>query len=444
MKGKLEKKNSETKLEVTRDEVTNKAMQPQITEDSKYYLLVSFSLALMAIAFLFQSPIEIFDGMKVIMRSSGKLLTDYMELTSIGAAFFNSGLLTLLSVLMVRSQKITISGPLVAGILTVCGFSLFGKNLFNSIPITLGVMLYAKFERRPFSHFVLISLFGTALGPVVSEFAFGMGLEPWKGIALGYLIGIGIGLILPPLSSHFLSFHKGFSLYNIGFTSGIIGMFITAISRMFGHEIESVSILSSGNNLSLSIVIIGFCFVFFGLGFYYNGMSIGGYPKLLKHSGKLVTDFFLLEGFETTLINMGLQGIVATSYVLLVGGELNGPVIGGILTIMGFSAFGKHPRNSIPIFIGVYLAAIFNIYQPNSTNALLAALFGTTLAPISGYYGSFAGVVAGFLHMALVMNIGYLHGGMNLYNNGFSGGFTAAILVPIYDAILNLKKEKKA
>ena len=78
------------------------------------------------------------------------------------------------------------------------------------------------------------------------------------------------------------------------------------------------------------------------------------------------------------------------------------------------------------------------------TNALLAALFGTTLAPISGYYGSLAGVVAGFLHMALVMNIGYLHGGMNLYNNGFSGGFTAAILVPIYDAILNLKKEKKA
>ena len=105
MKGKLEQQNSETKLEVTRDEVTNKAMQPQITEDSKYYLLVSFSLALMAIAFLFQSPIEIFDGMKVIMRSSGKLLTDYMELTSIGAAFFNSGLLTLLSVLMVRSQK---------------------------------------------------------------------------------------------------------------------------------------------------------------------------------------------------------------------------------------------------------------------------------------------------------------------------------------------------
>ncbi|CRH22816.1 Putative membrane protein (fragment) [Carnobacterium maltaromaticum] len=88
MKGKLEKKNSETKLEVTRDEVTNKETQPQITEDSKYYLLVSFSLALMAIAFLFQSPIEIFDGMKVIMRSSGKLLTDYMELTSIGASFF--------------------------------------------------------------------------------------------------------------------------------------------------------------------------------------------------------------------------------------------------------------------------------------------------------------------------------------------------------------------
>jgi len=25
-----------------------------------------------------------------------------------------------------------------------------------------------------------------------------------------------------------------------------------------------------------------------------------------------------------------------------------------------------------------------------------------------------------------------LHAGMNLYNNGFSGGFTAALLVPIF------------
>ncbi|MGX7419359.1 DUF1576 domain-containing protein [Carnobacterium gallinarum] len=435
MKGKLAK-TSEQVLEKQEGFTKN-----EVTEDTKYYLLVAFSLSLMMLGFVFQTPGEIWEGMKLIMTSSGKLLTDYMELASIGAAFFNSGLLTLLSVLMVRSQKVSISGPLVAGILTVCGFSLFGKNLFNSIPITLGVVLYAKFEHRPFSHFLLISLFGTALGPVVSELAFGMGFEPVTGILIGYGVGIIIGAILPPLSGHFLSFHKGFSLYNIGFTSGIIGMFITSVIRMFGGTIESASILSSGNNVNMSIVVFSFCLLLFMLGFYYNGKSLSGYPLLLKHSGKLVTDFFLLEGFGKTLINMALQGVIATCYVLLVGGQLNGPIIGGIFTIIGFSAFGKHPRNSIPIFIGVYLASILNIYQPDSTNALLAALFGTTLAPISGYYGSVYGIIAGFMHMALVMNVGYLHGGMNLYNNGFSGGFTAALLVPIYDAILSRKKE---
>jgi len=38
----------------------------------------------------------------------------------------------------------------------------------------------------------------------------------------------------------------------------------------------------------------------------------------------------------------------------------------------------------------------------------------------------------------MVMNVGAVHGGMNLYNNGFSGGFVAAFLVAI---ITSLKKE---
>jgi hypothetical protein len=38
------------------------------------------------------------------------------------------------------------------------------------------------------------------------------------------------------------------------------------------------------------------------------------------------------------------------------------------------------------------------------------------------------------MHLTLVMNIGYLHGGVNLYNNGFSGGLVASILVPILEA----------
>ena len=31
----------------------------------------------------------------------------------------------------------------------------------------------------------------------------------------------------------------------------------------------------------------------------------------------------------------------------------------------------------------------------------------------------------------IVTNIGYLHGGLNLYNNGLAGGFVAMILIPL-------------
>jgi len=161
--------------------------------------------------------------------------------------------------------------------------------------------------------------------------------------------------------------------------------------------------------------------------------------RLWSRSGRLVSDFIASDGFSVVLVNMGLLGVLATSYVLVVGGELNGPILGGIFTIIGFGAFGKHPLNTMPILLGVFLAATLHVFDTHSTSALLAALFGTTLAPLTGAYGWAVGIIAGFLHMSMVMNIGYLHGGMNLYNNGFSGGFIAATLVPLLEAL----KERK-
>jgi hypothetical protein len=65
---------------------------------------------------------------------------------------------------------------------------------------------------------------------------------------------------------------------------------------------------------------------------------------------------------------------------------------------------------------------------------LISALFGTTIAPIAGQYGPLVGIVAGILHLTVVTNIGVVHGGINLYNNGFSGGMVAGFMLPIIDA----------
>ena len=56
---------------------------------------------------------------------------------------------------------------------------------------------------------------------------------------------------------------------------------------------------------------------------------------------------------------------------------------------------------------------------------------GGGLAPFAGRFGWKAGILAAFVHMSVVLNVGGLHGGLNLYNNGFSAGIVAMILLPI-------------
>ncbi|WP_237036679.1 DUF1576 domain-containing protein [Mediannikoviicoccus vaginalis] len=409
----------------------------------EYLILYAFGLLLLLSSFFVNSPKEIFDGMNTIFFSPSNLTTDYIEIGNLGAALFNSGMMTLLSIFLARRVGAMINGPLIAGIFIVSGFSFFGKNILNSIPITIGVYLYARSIKLPFKNYILPALFGSCLGPLVSEIAFGMNLDLFKGILIGYLAGIFVGYIIPPLSQSFLRFHRGFSLYNVGFTAGIIGMFITATFKMFNVNIETVSYISSGHDLELSIIlyIIFVAMVFIGI--VKSGNIIKEYKELLKNTGQLVADFFDLYGYGITLFNMGVMGIIFTTYILLIGGELSGPVVGGILTVVGFSSFGKHPKNTIPILIGARLAVLLNIYDENSASSLMIMLFGTNLAPICGKYGFIAGAVAGFVHVAVVSNLAYLHGGLNLYNNGFAGGFVAATLVPLYDSIILAYKRRK-
>ena len=167
--------------------------------------------------------------------------------------------------------------------------------------------------------------------------------------------------------------------------------------------------------------------------FLLNGKSFKNYKNLLDYSGRLITDFVQLEGFPVSLINIGVTGIISTMYILLINGDLNGPTIGGIFTIAGFSAFGKHPKNILPVFLGVFIGSLLKVFAINDPAIQLAALFGTALAPIAGEYGWHWGVVAGFVHSSVVLNVGYLHGGLNLYNNGFAAGLAAAVLIPIIE-----------
>jgi len=113
----------------------------------------------------------------------------------------------------------------------------------------------------------------------------------------------------------------------------------------------------------------------------------------------------------------------------LVGGDINGATLAGIFTVTGFGALGKHPRNILPIMIGVFLICFPKVWSHADPGPLLAALFCTTLAPLAGKFGFLAGLLAGVLHLPMVMHVGSMHGYMNLYNNGFAGGLAMLIII---------------
>ena len=406
----------------------------EIGERTKYRMMYLFGLSLLAIAFIFNSISEIFNGIFTIITSESILLTDYMALSNVGAAFLNSGLLVISFTYIGRRSKALMNGPLIASLFLVAGFALFGKNIYNVWSIVIGVYIHSLIQKDHFTKYIIIAFFGTALSPIVSLLSFGLNIQPFLGILIGNFAGLVIGLILPPLASSYVRFHQGFNLYNIGFTSGVIGMLFMSLFRLYGVDNEALSIIYEKSDFVLILYLLFIFSSMIGLFFIYSNRKLIVYKNILKQPGRLVTDFVTIEGFAFTVLNMGLLGFMTLAYVILVGGHLSGPVIGGIFTVVGFGSFGKHPKNTLPIIIGVVLATLVSRGDLSSTGAILTALFATTLAPITGYYGVLAGILGGFLHMSLVSNLAYLHGGMNLYNNGFAGGFVAAILIPIFES----------
>ncbi|WP_290490921.1 MULTISPECIES: DUF1576 domain-containing protein [unclassified Aerococcus] len=383
-----------------------------------------------------QAPNSLITGYRTILLSPSNLITDYFEVGGIGATFVNAGTLTLANTFFIHRYSPKITGPILAAVLTVMGFSFFGKNLYNSIPFLIGTYFYSKYSDTPIANLLLGALFSSALSPVVSLITFGQGLPIYVGMPIGILAGVAIGFVIHPVSASFIRFHQGFNLYNIGFTAGVIGLVIASIMRVF-----ELPVTYDIQPKQVSSPVVTWFFIIFSLflflaGFILNDYSFKGLSKIRQSSGQLISDFVIEFGTSIILMNMGILGGITIAYVHVVGGQLEGAVVGAVLTVMGFAAFGKHPFNIIPIMIGIYLMQIaMHIDNPNSTNALLAALFGTTLAPIAGQYGWVAGLIAGALHAAVVNNTGNAHAGLNLYNNGFSGGFIAAFLVPILDVI---------
>ncbi len=391
-------------------------------------LIIIFSVSMLCIAFIVNSPLEVLTGEMEIITSPSILITDYMAYANPGAAFFNAGLVTLIGLGLAWIIKARFNGYLLSAIFTLAGFAFFGKNVFNILPIFIGVFVYDRlFNQQPLKDLIAPLLFGTTLAPVVSQVAFGFDLG-WWGLIGGIVLGILCGVLLAALMNHIYSFHMGYNLYNTGTTGGFVATVVYITMRGFGLEIKSAFYWATEYTGYLTWFVLGTVLFLLVLGLIW-GAKFSQYKKLWVESGRLASDFVVITDLGTTLVNMGLVGLIALAYVLLVGGDLNGATLAGIFTVMGFGALGKHPRNILPIMAGVYLSCFTHIWEHAEPGPLLAALFCTTLAPLAGRFGVIAGIIAGALHLPMVMHVGSLHGFMNLYNNGFAGGLAMLLIV---------------
>lgn len=381
------------------------------------------------------TPAGILRGMGVILTTEDVLITDYIAIAGMGAAFVNAGLVTLISVLLIKLVKDPVNGATLVTLGLMAGFSLFGKNILNIWPIMAGTGLYALLKGETFAHHVNLALRATALSPVVSFMA--VRFSPWLGVGMGLVIGF----VMPPVAEHAHRVQNGMNLYSLGFSCGLVAMMLVPAFKAFGLEPQSAHHWSTGNNRTLGLALAMLCLGFIGLGLIREpGRALKKYWALLRTSGRAPSDYIRTFTPGPVLVNMGVDGLIATGYIVLTGGDLNGATIGAIFTIIGFSGYGKHAFNILPVMGGVLLGSLANHVDPNSSSLQLAGLFGTTLAPFAGVFGWPFGVLAGLLHSSVVLQAGLPLEGMNLYNNGFSGGLVAIVLYPILTALVKHRR----
>ena len=417
--------------------------------ESPYWVMMGLFAILLIAAFILDTPQDIWAGLLRIWTSRSVLVSDYAYLGGMGAMLVSSTLVGIFSMTTMIVGGVKPTGGTLMGLWLILGFAFFGKNVLNTIPLVMGVWLFSRVKKMPFRDVSVTTMMCASVSPIVSEVAYLTPFPQPAGAIVGLLVGIFVGFIFAPLAIAMGKVHGGYLLYNAGFVGGLIATFAVSLLRNAGFAIVPVRLWSTGYNLPLGILMYVISATFIVLGFVLGGKDRWEkMRKMNKHSGRLVTDYYALYG-DVTYLNMGILCALGTTVTLVLGGHINGATMGGIFCVVGFGALGKNLRNVLPIMAGCILGACWNAFQgahdltawgweANAVVApsnMLAILFGTGIAPLAGRFGWKWGIICGFVHLNIVWFVGYLNGGLNLYNNGFAGGFVVIFMIPIITAL---------
>ncbi len=402
-----------------------------------------------------------------IITSPGPLVTDYFGVGSLSATFLNAGLCGL----VMWAFMAFLPGPshvnTLAGYFLVVAHAFYGLNFLNMWPCFLASFLYLWLHRLDYNENLHICMFCTCFSPFVSELLFRYTLgHDWvpgvirvtgKGVFLTVCFVLVVAFVAPAILPGSKAWHKGYNLYNGGLAFGMLGFLLyNFMYRTMGVHAPYIPPFYNPVYESHDCSYALFGHVFFLLlfaacvaaGYLLNGRSFRGLSLLFTDTG-YQSNFARKYGMPLCLINIGLYGSIFLLYLSLAnyltqGAGFTGPTFGVIFASLTFTAMGQHPRNVWPIFVGYPLLYLvmraFNLLLVGnaswtiSTQAYINSVaFATGLCPLVGRYGAPAGIAAGFLCAALCTATSALHGGLMLYNGGFTAGVATLILLPILE-----------
>jgi hypothetical protein len=439
---------------------------------------------------------HVFRGLWTIITNPALLTHDYIAMAGIGPAFVNVGLSALLMLGAFKFAKLPGSGPQMGVFGLVMGFAFLGKNPVNMLPILLGALAYSAYMKKPgeslretYKGHVTFAGFATCLAPVISQPSHFME-SPALGWVVGVALGLIIGFVINAMAVFIRKSHEGLNLYNIGWGAGLIAIGLTMI-----YSIVGVTPFGPGVDPGYTIGMVGYSQAIdvYGNPIYISGMGaynlhLFGYlagvtlffliiallsgAKLsgLKESlylkagdSKFINNMYAKYGAGPVYLAMFLLGVLALILTLgfgLVtdggfGIYMNGPILGAILSMIGWGGFGKAVANAFAIILGVIVGGVIRFFavpgfafenaagqsmgilQYFSTQTVIwtSAFWGTCLSPMARFFGFKWAIPIGIMHFAFAATIAPFHWGQNLYNNGLAAGFVCVVMIPIIRAL---------
>ena len=418
-----------------------------------------FSLSFLIAAVLMPDRQNMFRGLWNIVSQPAKSSTNCFHIGGYAATFLNMGLIGLICTALycIPGKKANHAATLVT-ILTT-GFGAWGINIVNMWPTMLGVMLHCVVKKEKIGDYTNAILFSTGLAPFMSELLVRYPGTEVVGFSVGSVlltlaVGFVVGFFLPEGLDHSPIVHKGFDLYSAALPVGMAAfLLMSVLYKATGVTIpDGVTTLDVAN----SVIANGFCitlFTAFIVAAFLMGCRPRDYWELLMDPDQIV-NFSATYGNAVMLMNVGMYGLFIVAYYNIIGAQWNGVTFGVVFCMLATCNAGSHPGNVWPIMLG-YTAASWlfrglafvtggEFTQYLRSQAIIVGLcYANGLSPIADKYGWFYGTLSAMFHFCMVTTVPQLHGGMCLYNGGFTAALVCLLVVPSLERHFTTKQERR-